>query len=243
MIADLRALWQRAFGDTDAFLDGFFAAGFSKERCHYIAENGVPVSALYWFDCGLNSQKLAYIYAVTTDENHRGKGLARRLMTETHAILKEQGYAGAILVPAGQALFGMYEKMGYRAATRVRKFAAEQGIVPAKVTQIDAGEYARLRRQYLPEKGVIQEGTALSFLQTYCEFYKGEDFLLVASDDNGALQVQELLGNADVAPGVLRALNYGNGTFRTPGNDREFAMFLPLRADCPVPGYFGLALD
>lgn len=243
MIADLRHLWQQAFGDTDAFLDGFFAAGFSEDRCHYIAENGVPVSALYWFDCELEGQKLAYIYAVATDEAHRGKGLARRLMTETHAILKANGYAGAILVPAGQALFGMYEKMGYRAVTTVTKFVAEQGSVPAKVTQIDGNEYARLRRQYLPEMGVIQEGAAFRFLQTYCKFYKGEDFLLVASEENGALRGQELLGNTAAAPGILRALDYETGIFRTPGNDQNFAMFLPLTANCPVPGYFSLALD
>ena len=243
MIADLRALWQRTFGDTDAFLDGFFATGFSEERCHYIAENGVPVSALYWFDCQLDGQKLAYIYAVATDEKHRGKGLARRLMTETHAILREKGYAGAILVPAGQALFGMYEKMGYREATTVSKIVAEQGSTPVMLTQIDAGEYARLRRQYLPEKGVIQEGAALSYLQTYCKFYKGEDFLLVTSEDNGALRAQELLGNTATAPGILRALDYENGIFRAPGNGRKFSMFLPLTANCPVPRYFGLALD
>ncbi len=46
MIADLRRLWQQAFGDSDETLDAFFATGFSPDRCHYIAEQGVPVSAL-----------------------------------------------------------------------------------------------------------------------------------------------------------------------------------------------------
>lgn len=243
MIADLRRLWQEAFGDTDAFLDGFFAMGFAPERCHFIAENGIPVSALYWFDCELEGQKLAYLYAVATDEKHRGKGLAHRLMTETHEILKKQGYAGAILVPGSQDLFAMYEKLGYRTVTTVSKIFAKQGSAPANLTPIDTAEFAKLRREYLPGDGVIQAGAALRFLQTYCRFYKGADFLLVASEENGALWVQELLGNAAAAPGILRTLGYETGTFRTPGNDRNFAMFLPLTANCPVPGYFGLALD
>jgi len=243
MIAELRRLWQEAFGDTDAFLDSFFATGFDRNRRHFIEENGIPVSALYWFDCELKGQKLAYLYAVATGEEHRGKGLARRLMTETHAILKNQGYAGAILVPGSQDLFAMYEKLGYRAVTTVSKFVARQGSTPANLTPIDGAEFAKLRRQYLPGDGVIQEGAALRFLQTYCKFYTGAGFLLVASEENGALRVQELLGNVAAAPGILRTLGYENGTFRTPGNDRKFAMFLPLTANCPVPGYFGLALD
>lgn len=243
MTADLRRLWQEAFGDTDGFLDGFFAAGFDRNRHHFIAEKGVPVSALYWFDCELKGQKLAYLYAVATDEKHRGKGLARRLMTETREILKKQGYAGAILVPGSQELFAMYEKLGYRTVTTVSKFTARQGSTPVDLTPIDTAEFAKLRRQYLPGDGVIQEGAALRFLQTYCNFYTGADFLMVASEENGTLRVQELLGNTAAAPGILRTLGYENGTFRTPGNDRKFAMFLPLRTDCPVPAYFGLALD
>ncbi len=243
MIADLRRLWQEAFGDTDAFLDGFFTARFDRNRHHFIAENGIPVSALYWFDCELEGQKLAYLYAVATDQNHRGKGLARRLMTETHEILQKQGYAGAILVPGGQDLFAMYEKLGYRTVTTVSEIFAQQGRTPVMLTQIDARQYALLRRQYLPAKGVIQEGVALDFLQTYCKFYKGADFLMVASEDNGALRVQELLGNTAAAPGILQTLGYANGTFRAPGNDRDFAMFLPLTENCPKPTYFGLALD
>ena len=137
----------------------------------------------------------------------------------------------------------MYEKMGYRAATTVSKIAVQQGSVPARLTQINGAEFAKLRKQLLPTGGVVQEGAALLYLQTYCKFYKGADFLLVASEENGALRGQELLGNTDAAPGILRTLGYETGTFRTLGNDRNFAMFLPLTANCPTPGYFALALD
>ena len=32
-ISGLRALWKEAFGDSDVFLDAFFAHGFSPSRC------------------------------------------------------------------------------------------------------------------------------------------------------------------------------------------------------------------
>ena len=53
----------------------------------------------------------------------------------------------------------------------------------------------------------------------------------------------ELLGNAGVAPGLLLALGLGFGTFRTPGEGKPFAMFLPLSDDAVTPGYFGFAFD
>jgi len=57
------------------------------------------------------------------------------------------------------------------------------------------------------------------------------------------LVAQELLGNVNAAPGILRAFNIPHGRFRIPGTGRAFAMFLPLRPQCPVPAYLGLALD
>lgn len=242
-IAALRRIWKQAFGDTDEMLDAFFSTGFSEDRCHYLCENGVPVSALYWFDCMLDGQKFAYLYAVATKEACRGKGLARRLIAETHDRLREKGYAGAILVPGTKELFGMYEKMGYRAAGTVREFSAQRGDSPAAFTQIDAREYARLRRQYLPVGGVVQEGAALDFLQTQCRLYKGEDFLLAAAKEGDMLIAQELLGNEKAAPGILRSLDVAQGKFRTPGSGRPFFMFIPFTQNCPIPTYFGLALD
>lgn len=243
MIAKLRRLWQEAFGDTDAFLDSFFATGYAPERCHYICENSMLGSALYWFDCELNGEKLAYLYAVATDKKYQGRGFARRLLEETHKILKDQGYAGAILVPGAKDLFAMYEKFGYRTVSTVSKFTAQQGSTPVVIKEINAAEFAQLRRQYLPTGGVLQEDAILDYLQTYCRFYKGKDFLLSAAKEGDCLIAQELLGNANAAPGILRALDMPQGAFRTPGNHRNFAMFLPLTENCPTPGYFGLALD
>lgn len=243
MIAELRRLWQEAFGDSEETLDNFFATGYSPDRCHCILENGVPVSALYWFDCELCGYKLAYIYAVATLKSHRGKGLARRLMAETHEILKNQGYAGAILVPGEKGLFSYYEQLGYRTATKAADFSAVATASPAFISQITPAEYAAYRRKNLPEGSVLQEGETLSYLATFAKFYKGEDFLLSATKEGEALLVHEILGNTDDSGNILCALACKTGRFRAPGEGRDFAMLLPLETDCPTPSYFGLALD
>ena len=243
MTADLRALWQEAFGNTQETLDNFFATGYSPDRCHYICENGAPVSALYWFDCNLKGHRLAYLYGVATLKSHRGRGLASQLLQQTHEMLRAQGYSGVVLVPEEGSLFDFYQKLGYRAVTTVEEFSCDAGYTSLPLRQVDVTEYAHLRDRLLPTDGVIHSGVILDFLAGYCKLYAGDDFLLAAEFTDGHLVAQELLGNVDAAPGIVKSLGCVRGHFRTPGNDRNFAMFLPLTANCPIPGYFGLALD
>lgn len=246
MIAEpwrLQKLWVQAFGDTPDVPEAFFATAFASDRFHCILEDDVPVSALYWLDCTLQGQKIAYIYAAATDKVHRGKGLFRKLMNESHQILVQQGYAGVVLVPCCRELFGLYEKFGYRTVTTVEEFTCGWGDVSVPFQEITPDQYAALRKGYLPAGSVLQEGPTLAYLQTQGEIYAGTDFLLAAAVMDGELVAQELLGNVNAAPGILRTLNIPRGRFRTPGPGRAFAMFLPLQANCPVPSYFGLALD
>lgn len=239
----LKRLWAEAFGDTEEAINAFFDTGYSPDRHHFISENGALVSALYWFDCHLDGQKLAYIYAVATAKSHRGKGFARRLMEETHRILQNRGYAGTVLVPGGKELFAFYAAMGYRTASTVTEFTCTQADKPAALTEIATDRYTKLRNTFLPTGGVAQEGAALAYLHTYARFYEGQDFLLAAVAEGSTLYVQELLGNRTAAPEILRALSAETGHFRTPGTGRDFAMYLPLTDSCPRIGYFGLALD
>lgn len=243
MIAELQKLWQEAFGDSPEVVETFFATAFSEDRYHCILENGTPVSAVYWFDCQLAEHKIAYLYAVATAKSHRGKGLARKLLEHTHAILQDKGYAGAVLVPSNEQLFAFYEKLGYRVATKVAGFSAVATDLPVFINEISPAEYAALRRMYLPAGGVLQEQETLSYLATYAKFYKGEDFLLSATKAKDTLLVHEILGDTNCCGNILSALNLHQGTFRAPGAGRDFAMFLPLLPHCPTPSYFGLALD
>ena len=243
MTAKLQKLWQEAFGDSQDFIDLFFAAGYSPKRCHFIEDNGVPVSALYWFDCALEGHKIAYIYGVATLKSHRGKGLAGQLLQETQDLLRRQGYAGEVLVPHGESLFDFYRRFGFETAVTAREFSCEAGNSPADIREITPEEYNALRSEFLPRGGIALKEDMLRFLQTYCKFYAGADFLLICEGLPDGLWAQELLGNTQAAPGILKALGFAEGRFRTPGNDRNFAMWLPLEENCPKPGWFGPALD
>ena len=230
----LRTLWKEAFGDSDAFLDGFWDTAFAFDRCRCITIDGEVAAALYWLDCRCDSAPMAYIYAVATAKKHQGKGLCRCLMADTHTHLKNLGYAGCILVPGSEELFTMYGNMGYACFAGMDTVTCTAGEAVA-LRKITAAEYAMLRKAYLPERGAEQEG--LDFLATYANLYAGDGFLCAWVDDLGL----ELLGSPSAAPGILGALGKESGKFRLPG-DTPFAMFYPL-ADVPPPGYFGIAFD
>lgn len=164
-------------------------------------------------------------------------------MDDTHRHLAELGYHTALLVPAAEGLREMYRKMGYRDCTTVSEFSCEAASAPVCLRAIGPAEYTRLRRNYLPEGGVVQEEENLTFLARQAEFFTGEDFLLAAYREDDALYGMELLGNVLSAPGILAALNCINGDFRAPGEEKPFAMCSPLLEGAVIPSYFGFAFD
>ena len=240
-IPQLRQLWKQAFGDSDAFLDGFFSTAFAPERCLCVMEKGQVAAALYWFSCQVGGQAIAYIYAVATAKQFRGQGLCRKLMADTHNHLKNLGYAGALLVPGDAGLRKMYRNMGYTDMTGTRQFSCNAG-APVALEKIAAEEYAHLRREYLPQNAVAQEGENLRFLEALAQFYKGKDFILCAAQEADKLTALELLGNETAAPGIVAALGCAEGTFTVPG-DEPFTMGIAFAPEFQKPSYFAFAFN
>lgn len=240
--AALGELWQLAFGDSTEFIRGFFATGYKRDCCRCVALDGRIAAGLYWFDGEAKGERLAYLYGVATHPDFRNRGLCRMLMEDTHRVLAERGYDGAMLNPAEPGLRRMYEGMGYETCCTVSEFRCMAGESVA-VRRIGREEYGALRRRFLPGDGVIQEGRNLAYLETFVQFYAGEDFLLAGASDGDGFRGAELLGNREAAPGILGALGYRKGVFRTPGEERPFAMFRGLKEGAERPGYFGLVMD
>ena len=241
-VEQLHALWRQAFGDTEEFTDSFFRAGFSPERCRYIQQDGKIAAALYWFDCFWEGRKTAYIYGVATDKAYRGQGLCRQLMAHAHKHLQAEGYTGAVLVPAGDSLFAMYEKMGYRGFCPTAKQEILPGVA-AKIVAIGPEEYERLRNARLPAGSVLQGQDALAFYGTYGSFYRCDSGIFCAAREGETLYVQEFLGDPEALSGIVAALDCNAAQVRIPGGERPFAMYYSFTEDKGLPEYFGIALD
>lgn len=242
-VGQLLSLWKTAFGDHSGFWEMFLETGFRMERCRCVTEDGGVTAALYWFDCLCQAQKCAYLYAVVTHPEHRGRGLCRQLLEDTQKHLRKQGYASILLVPERDSLRQMYRRLGYRDCTSVTEFHCGAGKNRVPLRAIGPAEFAALRRELLPHGGVIQEEESLSFLEAQAAFFAGEGFLLAAYVDGNTLHGMELLGDQSAAPGIVAALDCKEGYFRSPGRDKPFAMIYPLTEDAAAPEYFGLAFD
>lgn len=242
-IPGLLQMWKTAFGDHDGFWELFLDTAFDAAHCRCVTVDGQPAAALYWFDCTCEGQRLAYLYAVVTHPGHRNQGLCRMLLENVHTHFKQNGYAAAMLVPEKEALRQMYRKLGYQDCTSVSEFSCTAAGAPVSVRAIGAEEHGALRREFLPEGGVLQEGKNLDFLAAQAQFFAGEDFLLAAYADNDALFGMELLGNREAAPGILTALGCSEGHFRTVGEEKPFAMIHCLAENTALPNYFGFAFD
>lgn len=241
--AQLLTLWKEVFGEYEGFWEMFLKTGYSSDRCRCTLEKDTVTAALCWFDCFCDGQKFAYLYAVVTHPEHRGRGLCRSLMEDTHSHLKKLDYAGVLLVPAEEGLRGMYRKMGYSDATCVTEFSCTAGEEAAPLRTVSPEEYAALRRRMLPDGGVIQEGENLTFLAAQVELMAGNGILLAAWREDSTLHCMELLGDQGIAPAIVKALGCEKGNFRTPGEDKPFAMGLKLQEDAVLPKYFGFAFD
>lgn len=241
-IPALRTLWMDAFGDSEEFWHAFLTKADPVNHCRLVRDEERVAAALYWFDCQWEGKKLAYLYGVATLSQYRGQGICRALMGQTHDDLKALGYAGCILHPGGPELFGMYEKLGYTTGPKIREFVCAAG-EPMELRRLTQEEYALLRRRYLPEGGVIQEGETLALLGALSCFYAGENCLLVCVPEKGELAISELLGDEETAPGVIAALGYTRGKVRVPGEGSPFTMYHSLEEDSAMPKYFGLAMD
>lgn len=241
-VPQLKGLWKKAFGDGDEFLDLFFGIAYAPERCRCITMDGKVAAMLFWFETEYGGQRFAYVYAVSTDPDYQNRGLCRALMADAEQILKNEGYDGILLYPASEGLSRMYAKMGYERCTAVREFTCEAG-EPVSMRRISQAEYARLRRQYLPEGGTVQEGVMLDFVAALADFCAGENFVAAVSCEDGHLHCQELLGDVSAAPGIVGALGKTDGFFRTFGAEKPFVMGHRLTQYCKMPDYFGLPLD
>ena len=241
MITELRDLWQEAFGDSEAFMDDFFAVAYDKSRCCILRKDGKTVSALYWFDVYMGPRKLAYLYGVATLTEYRGRGIAAYLIEKTCKTLQEKGYSGVLLVPGSEQLFEYYRRLGFFACTTIdERTCVAQGSILLR--PVNKEEYAILRRQLLPHRGVEQEGAFLELLQRQYGLFAGDGFVLCAAVNGDKAFIPEFLGDQSLLPAVVGGLGVQTAQVRVPGQGRSFSMYRPLDGQVP-PLYFGLAMD
>lgn len=251
----LTALWQTCFGDEKAQIEAFWRALWPHIRVFAAYDGKAPSAMLCALPASLvdeagESFPAAYLYAVCTAPQHRGRGLCAGLMAYSEDCLKKDGVRFSALVPSNAELFGFYQKFGYRTAFFHRSYCvpAEKG--KAKITRLSADGYRNLRQMQL-------YGAFLSYPLPLLQWQAdaGAGLFRVETDEavccaaaeisDGRLVCKELLPDCPEAASRLAAyLGCKDALVRTDGGETPFGMVKALGDfAAPQEAYLGLAFD
>lgn len=131
----LKSMWTRVFGDDSEAVEAYFSMRHRDDNMLVWSESGVIGGMLSMLPLTLMTGKEAYparyIYAVATEPEQRGRGIATALLERAGELITALGEAAAVLAPASDSLFGYYEKRGYHTAFSLNISDFEGSALPA----------------------------------------------------------------------------------------------------------------
>lgn len=276
-IPRLRELWYLAFGDDGAYVDNFFDTYYKPERMLVLEEGGVVQSITAWFDTtfvvpGDGNFRAAYLYAVATHPDCRGRGMSGRLLAWADDYFRSLGIPAVTTVPAEPSLHNFFGANGFRECFVHQQFfhlqedwaPAPEGSAP-DLKRLTPAEYAALRETILAPRAHIRISEEVAAYQAGCcalhpagglyalDCPHGAAVLCAEGMENGSLLLKELLCPPEDLDWVLGwiwvLLPDWSGAFRTPEGDTPFGMLKWLepdraeRWDWSRRAYLGLAFD
>lgn len=242
----LEALWQVCFGDAPAESRPFLT--HSDIRVFAAYAGGRPVSMLCALpavlvdDCG-DERPCAYLYAVCTHPDFRGRGLSSGLLAYAEQALRKLGFVCTALVPANEKLFAFYQKNGYEPVFYQKNYTV-QATGAADIRPIDAAGYRALRELQLYDSFVSFDEQMLALLPSRWRVETAQTVCCAAGEaENGILILQELLPDDPAAAAALAArLGCRSAVVQTAGDARPFGMAKALTT-LPLPerAYLGVS--
>ena len=113
-------LWKEAFCDSDEFISSFMEHHYNEKEMLYIEGNGKLLSMLHLIPFEKDGKPIAYMYAVATECDTRGKGHASRLILSAITKAKEEGFAAVATLPAYKGLYDFYSRFGFKGRYAVK---------------------------------------------------------------------------------------------------------------------------
>ena len=107
-------LWKEVFGDSDEFISSFINDFYTADNMLCIEQDDKVVSMLHIVPFELNGSEVAYMYAVATTANERGKGHAKQLIRQAIEKAKNEGYKAVFTLPADNDLTSFYSQFGFK---------------------------------------------------------------------------------------------------------------------------------
>ncbi len=140
------AVWQRAFGDNENYVNHFIDASCADILVYRV--DNVVVGMVSLLDIYVNGQKGGYIYALAVDKEYRNQGIATRLLSFAQEVMLKKQYSFSVVVPEPYcSLEAFYKKLGFDCELPLYKSAIQCNRVAGKATvvSVDKDEYYRVR--------------------------------------------------------------------------------------------------
>lgn len=116
--ADIIKIWNRCFGDSEAYVGRFLDSLWQPGRCLIYIENGITAAMVHLLPIKIKVSnsfiKSQYLYAAATLPEYRGKGIMRRLIEASDEAGRENGYGFTVTLPAEDGLYQYYGKNGFK---------------------------------------------------------------------------------------------------------------------------------
>ena len=249
-----RELWQLAFGDDGAYVDNFYRTYYKPERMLMLEEDGVIQAMTAWFDTtfvvpGQGEYRAAYLYAVATHPEARGRGLAGRLLSDADGFFRAWGIPAVTTVPAEPSLHNFFGKNGFRECFTLFEGKLEPAELPEPswdnpLRPASPAEYGAVREKILADlPHIAYPEEALAYQAGCCALTGGGLFVGEAEgapvcacaegDGSGLMLYKEVLGarQRTVLPYLTRMLPGERFVVRGPmsrhpgvSGGRKFAM-------------------
>ncbi|MBR5455280.1 MAG: GNAT family N-acetyltransferase, partial [Rikenellaceae bacterium] len=116
--------------DQPAWVDSFLARFYDPQLCFTHSEEGQVVAMAHIVPLTTELGRTAYLYAVAVDEFYRGRGLARKVISDALAKVRE-GWGGEFdavcVIPADESLRVLYAKFGFADKRFAMSFGSRGG--------------------------------------------------------------------------------------------------------------------
>lgn len=261
----LEELFVTAFGGPASFARSVLADFAGPENVFLAQGQAGPGALLCAVPVTLAGRPGAYYYGLTTAPALRGQGVMTGLMDYARRQLAQRGAAFAVLIPAGESLFGFYAARGFEKAfeKRVVRRAVRNNLwAQADFDTITANGLQTLRDRYAPravqlnQKGRVAVMTDLysGGITTVCSpegyglYFKHQDRLrfieLFAEGDRAAEKLLEAARQKTGAEQAVVELGAQQNLFLGEGTAKNYGMiqFFGPRFDVQ-DAYMRLMLD